>query len=286
MPNTRSRFRRARRAWEDVLAMDPRDGAAHVSVSLLMRWIGSPEKERAALARAVAKGSELNRIDRFKVLMRLGRYASAVRLAERTLDAGAALLDHRAFWDPWETDNRPVREGPQADLGELDRALRTAPGPWRRYFLGSLGGAEGLAHFDALPSTPRYRWMHYNAAMVALFAGSFRRAVRSFKIALRHEPMDWRAHGYLAEAYVCLDRPEEALRSMARGFAAAPENEHAQVHAWWGELELWLGRYERALERSTRACAMGAPFAHGWKDRKSTRLNSSHIQKSRMPSSA
>ena len=39
-------------------------------------------------------------------------------------------------------------------------------------------------------------------------------------------------------------------------------------------------------QRANAAAAFGdVPFTH-WADRKSTRLNSSHIQKSRMPSSA
>lgn len=265
IPNTRGRFRRARRAWLDVSRMDPRDGAAFISLSLLARWIGRPDQERSALRRAVAPGRELSRADRFKALMRLGRCAEAVRLAETIIDAGAALPDLRAFCDPWERDNRPDREAPQTDLAALSRALRTAPGPWRGFYLGSLGGPKGLGHFDALPAGGRYRWMHYNAAMEALFSGRFRRAVRSFHIALRHEPMDWRAHGYLSEAYACIDEPARARAQMARGLAAAPGSERAQVYAWWGELELWLGGYARALALTTRACAMGAPFAHGWK---------------------
>ncbi|MBI3553371.1 MAG: tetratricopeptide repeat protein [Elusimicrobia bacterium] len=265
VPNARSRFLCALQAWKAVLKASPRDGSAWVSLSLLMRWIGRPKQERAALRRAVAKGSELSRADRFKALMRLGRYANAVWLAERMLDGSVSVPDLRAFWDPWEQNNRPLREAPQTDLGALDRALKSAPGPWRQFYLGCLRGPEGLGHFDALPSGARYRWMHCNAAKEALFSGSFRRAVRSFKIALRHEPMDWPARCFLAEAYVCLDEPAQARREMARGLQAAPETERAQVHAWWGELELWLGDYEAALERSTRACSLGAPFAHGWK---------------------
>ena len=48
-----------------------------------------------------------------------------------------------------------------------------------------------------------------------------------------------------------------------------------------GELEAWL-------EESMAHKAAYWRLEHGWReaDRKSTRLNSSHIQKSRMPSSA
>ena len=264
LPNKRVRFQQARRAWEAVLKLDPRDSRSWMALSLLMRWIGGPEQEQASLRRAVTRGQRLSPAERFKALMRLGRFVPAVTLAEKILNNGLTLVDFRAFSDPWEKDNRPDRKAPQTNLDALARSLRTSPGPWREFYLGSLGGPKGLRHFDALPSGARYRWMHYNAAMEALFSCSFHAAIRWFNIALR-QPMDWRAHGYLAEAYVCVDRPEKARREMARGLDAAPENEKAQVYAWWGELELWLGDYARSLELTTRACAMGAPFAHGWK---------------------
>jgi hypothetical protein len=241
--------------------MDPRDGAARLSLSLLHRWTARPEQEADELRRAIAPGSELRPADRFKALMRLGRHAEAARLAERILDGGASLPDLRAFWDPWEKDNRPDRETPLTDL----RALDGAPAPWRQFYLGCLAGPRGLRHFDAIPGGARYRWMHYSAAMEALFSGRFRMAVSSFNTALRHKPLDWRAHGYLAEAYACVDEPTLARREMARGFAASPKIERAQALAWQGELDLWLGGYARALRRTTRACAMGAPFAGGWR---------------------
>ena len=52
---------------------------------------------------------------------------------------------------------------------------------------------------------------------------------------------------------------------MARAFAAAPAIERAQALAWQGEMDLWLGDYSRALKHTTRACALGAPFAGGWR---------------------
>ncbi len=261
VPNAPSRFPEAIRAWRDVLEMDPRDGAARLSLSLLLRWTGRPEEEARELRRAVEPGSALKPADRFKALMRLGRCAEATRLAERILDVGATLADLRAFWDPWEKDNRPDREAPLTDL----RALDGAPAPWRQFYLGCLAGPRGLRHFDAIPGGRRYRWMHYSAAMEALFSGDFRMAVSSFNTALRHKPLDWRAHGYLAEAYACVDEPALARREMARGSAAAPRIERAQALAWRGELDLWLGDYARALVHTTRARAMGAPFAGGWR---------------------
>lgn len=250
VPNVRGRLPEKRRAWRAVAKADPADGSARLALSLLARWIGTPEEERAELSLAVAKGSVLSRADRFRALMRLGRCREAARLGEEILDDGVTLLELRAFWDPWEKDNRPDREAPLGDA----RALRAAPAPWRGFYLGG-----------ALPRGPRYRFMHYNAAMEALFSGSFRAAVRSFRVALRGRPVDWRAHGYLAEAYACVDEPSLARREMARACAAAPRLERAQALAWRGELDLWLGHYDDALERTTRAAAGGSPFAHGWR---------------------
>ncbi|UPT75017.1 MAG: hypothetical protein M0D55_04695 [Elusimicrobiota bacterium] len=85
-----------------------------------------------------------------------------------------------------------------------------------------------------MPPGDRYRWMNYNAAMEALFRESFSRAVAWFEAALREPLVDWRAHGYFAEALLCVDRPAEARRQMKLALAAAPENERAQVFAWWG----------------------------------------------------
>jgi len=259
VPNAPARLPQAILAWEEVLEADPSDGAAHLSLSLQLRWVGRRDEEEAVLRRAVETKVTLSPAGRFKALMRLGRYAEAARLGETILDGRVTLDDLRAFWDPWEKDNRPDREAPLADARSLALALKRTKGPWRRFYLGCLGEPGGFA---ALPSGRRYGWMHYGAAMDALFSGRFAQAVRSFNIALRRRPLDWRAHGYLAEAYACLDEPGLARRSMARAHAGASGPEKAQALAWRGELDLWLGDYERALERTTKS---GSPFAHGWR---------------------
>lgn len=265
VPNAPERREEALAAWRAAASADPADGSARIAESLLLRWVGRPAEERAALRRALAKGSVLDRAARFRALMRLRRCAEAARLAERTLDAGPSLADLRAFWDPWEKDDRPERGGPEADWRAVGRSLRGVRGPWRAFYLGMLDGPRGLGHFDGLPRGGRYGWMQYGAAMKALFSGGFRRAIDSFGVALRRAPADWRGHGYLAEAHACVDEPALALRQMARAAAAAPPPERAQALAWQSELDLWLGDYETALARASRAAELGAPFAHGWK---------------------
>ncbi|UPT75016.1 MAG: hypothetical protein M0D55_04690 [Elusimicrobiota bacterium] len=145
VPNAPLRRERARRAWEEVVRADPEDGAARVSLSLLERWTGTAQGERAYLGEAVAPGRSLSRPERFMALMRLGRFAEAVGLAEAALDDGMTLADFRAFIDPWEKDNRPDRTAPQTDVAALDAALRDAPGPWRAFYLGSLGGRSSIS---------------------------------------------------------------------------------------------------------------------------------------------
>lgn len=260
VPNAPTRRLRQRLAWRAVLRLDPLDGGAWLALSGLARWNGRPGEEAAALRKALA--GRLEPRDRFRALMRLGRYAQAWRTAEKLLDAGARLEDLRAFWDPWEKDNRPDPSAPQADLRELARAPR---GPWRALYLGIVGGASGLDSFDEIPSDPRYRWMHYGAALELLLACRFARAEKAFRTALEHPGMDWRAHGYLAEACLCQDKPEAAMREMALALEAAPREELAQVRAWRGELELWIGRYDLALESLTAAAREGSPFSHAWK---------------------
>ena len=53
-----------------------------------------------------------------------------------------------------------------------------------------------------------------------------------------------------------------------------------------GQLSAWFGRTQALFSISLNAAANHATAIIGPSDRKSTRLNSSHIQKSRMPSSA
>lgn len=260
VPNAPTRRLRQRRAWRAVLRLDPKDGGAWLALSGLARWTGRPGEERAALRKALA--GRLEPRDRFRVLVRLGRYARAWRTGEEILDAGARLEDLRAFWDPWEKDNRPDPSAPQADLAALARAPR---GPWRALYVGIVGGAARLDSFEELPSSPRHLWMHYGAALELVLACRFERAERAFRAALEHPGMDWRAHGYLAEACLCQDKPEAAMREMALALPKAPAEERAQVLAWWGELELWIGRYESALARLNEAAEGGSPFSHAWK---------------------
>ena len=58
---------------------------------------------------------------------------------------------------------------------------------------------------------------------------------------------------------------------------------HTSLAIAWGHW-VWMGN--TAIRRSRDGAKLEPQLVESWEDRKSTRLNSSHIQKSRMPSSA
>ncbi|MBI2788833.1 MAG: tetratricopeptide repeat protein [Elusimicrobia bacterium] len=178
------------------------------------------------------------------------------------------MPDLRAFWDPWEWDERAPREALLRELAALERALGPKPrGPWLHYYRGSLSGPDGLPHFERLAGYPakRYGWMWFRAASAALLASRFEDAAAWFQRSLAAKPADWRAHCFLAEARLCLGRRAEAFAGMDRALRAAPASEKGQVLAWRGAFELWLGRYDRALALLDEAAALGAQCAHCWR---------------------
>jgi len=255
--------------YRALLKDDPRDARACLGLAAVMRASARPASERALLARALLhdRGS-LPRADRFRALMKLGRHKAAVVEAERILDAGPTLEDIRVFWDPWEWDDRLPRAARRLELGRLERSLgKRARGPWLHYYRAELLGPEGLNHFEALEGFPRkrYGWMFAKAGLAALCAMRFEQAAAWLKLALKGKPADWRTNGFLAEAYLCLRRPKEALAEMAKAARSAPPDDAGQVLAWRGAVDLWLGRYEEALARLDRACRLDAPCAFGWR---------------------
>ncbi|MDD5303206.1 MAG: tetratricopeptide repeat protein, partial [Elusimicrobia bacterium] len=263
------RLKRAERLFRAVLRCVPGDAAAWLSLASVMGAAGRTSEERRLLSRAAGLARGRHALgDRFKALMKLRRYKAAVKTAERILDGEPGLSDMRCFWDPWEWDERVPREERLLELRAFERALGPAPrGPWLHYYRGSLSGPEGLSHFERLADHPakRYGWMYFKAGTSALMASKFEKAASWFKLALAGKPADWRAHCFLAEAYLCLNRPEAAFAEMDRALRAAPAVEAGQVLAWRGAFELWLGRYEKALVLLEKAAALGAQCAFCWK---------------------
>ncbi|MCM2303870.1 MAG: tetratricopeptide repeat protein [Elusimicrobia bacterium] len=263
------RLARAEALFRLVLRCDPGDPSACLSLASAAAAAGRGAAEKAWLRRAAALARRRGALgEEFKALMKLRRGKEAVAAAERILDRRPGLDDLRCFWDPWEWDERAPREELLRELAAFERSLGPKPrGPWLHYYRGFLSGPAGLAHFERLEAFPakRYAWMWFRAASAALLAGEFERAAVWFERCLAGEPADWRAHCFLAEAYLCLGRRADAFAGMDRALKAAPESEAGQVLAWRGAFELWLGRYEEALALLDRAAALGAQCAFCWR---------------------
>lgn len=259
----------AARVFRGILRSAPRDARACLGLAAVMRTRADEKKELALLSRANLSTAPISRLDRFRSLMKLGRYKQAIAEAEKILDEGPTLDDIRTFWDPWEWDDRRPRSDRLKALKKLERALgKRARSPWLHYYRAELVGPEkGMAHFSALAGFPakRYGWMFSKAGLAAHCAARFDVAARWFKIALRSKPADWRTNAFLAEAYLCLRRPKEALDEMEHARAAAPPEDAGQVLAWRGAFDLWMGRYEEALARLDEACGLDAQCAFSWR---------------------
>ncbi|MBI3552097.1 MAG: tetratricopeptide repeat protein [Elusimicrobia bacterium] len=252
-----------------ILRIDPADARARMTLGDVLFSSGKVRRGRAVLAQALRldRGT-LEPIDRFKVLMKLGRYKAAVAAAERILDKGPRLVDIRCFWDPWEWDDRRPRSSRVSELRRFEAAIGPrARSPWLHYYRADLRGPEGLPEFERLAgfSAKRYGWMFFKAGTAALLEGRFETAAKWFKISLRRRPKDWRAHCFLGEAYLCLRRPRAAFQEMDRALRAAPDSEGAQIQAWRGAFDLWLGNYKKALARLNIACGAGAQCAFCWR---------------------
>ena len=221
----RRRLRRAAHLFRAVLRCDPLDAAACLSLASVMSAAGRAAEEKALLRRAVGMSrGPLTLGDRFKALMKLRRYKEAVATEERILDENPGLPDIRGFWDPWDWDERVSREERRRELRAFERALGPKPrGPWLHYYRGSLSGPEDLENFNLLAGYPakRYGWMYFKAGSAALTAANFEQAATWFKRALAGRPVDWRAHCFLAETYLCLRKSAAAFAEMDRP-AAAP----------------------------------------------------------------
>lgn len=197
--------------------------------------------------------------------MRRGDFRRAFAVGERILDAGLTLPAMRLFWDPWEGE-RADGAAQTRRIQALNRLARApTPRPWPHYYLGSLtldaSEAEPVCRF---PSA-RYGWMQAKAGWLHLRQGSFHKAAALLKTALSVRPSDWRGHGFLAEAYLCLGETRAALAALSRAAADAPRTEKGEALAWRGELELWFGRYRDALRTLDRACESGGLWGYCWR---------------------
>lgn len=264
-----NRWDRAESVFRRLLRENPRDSRAWHSLAAVMRGRRRPRAELDFLARALRfDRGELAGSDRFRALMKLGRYRDAVAEGERVLDGRPTVNDLRIFWDPWEWDDRLPRESRRAVLARFERALgpksRT---PWRHYYRAELLGPAAMDEFERIAAFPekRYGWMFAKAGLSALCEGQFPRAETWFKRALRGKPADWRTHCFLAETYLCLGRSAAAFAELDKAESVAPVDDKGQVLAWRGAVDLWLGDYAAALKRLDEACALDAQCAFSWR---------------------
>jgi tetratricopeptide (TPR) repeat protein len=260
--------KKAERLLTRILKIDPDEPRPYLFAGGILFSSGRIERGRALLKEALRLDrGRLLPGERFTAQMKLGRYAAALAGAEKILDGRPALGDVRAFWDPWEWDDRPL-EDRRGELLKLERAAgRGAARAWVHYYRADLHGPEERAHFRKLAAFPRkrYAWMFAKAGLAALCDGRFPEAETWLRGALAHKTVDWRTRGFLAEALLCLRRPDESFAQMDLAAAEAPVDEAGQVVAWRGALDLWLGRYDSALAHFDEALRLGAPYALAWR---------------------
>lgn len=267
------RWRRAEALMRDFLRLEPASEERRRELGEVLRARaraykakGHMRESEKLLGRAgrLAEADAAERGDRFRSLVALGKYAEAIAEGERILDAGPTLADMRVFWHPWDAARfENIRERHARALDGLIEKGRG--GPWAHYFRGIL--RDRPSDFRDLKRFParRYGWMNGRAGHLNLMHQDFEEAVRRLRLALRWKPVDWRLRGFLAEALLCLHRTREAFAELDRARGEAPEEEGAQVLAWRGALDLWLGRYPKALRELDLACRLGALWAFCWR---------------------
>ncbi|UPT75766.1 MAG: tetratricopeptide repeat protein [Elusimicrobiota bacterium] len=257
----------ARALARRALRLSPGDPRALLIEGEVLFVSGDREGARRSLSAALRRDrGVLTRAERFKACVKLRDWRRALALAGRILDDGPQLQDLRAFWDPWEWDERVPRAEREAEILSLEKAAGPAS-PWTLYYRGALAGPSALADFRRLARLParRWAWMLGKAATTALWNGEFALAADWFERALSGGPADWRARAFRAETLLCLHRVEEAYAELERARAEAPPTESAQALAWLGAFDLWTGRYESALARLEEADRLGAMCAPCWK---------------------
>ncbi len=264
---TAGRIKQAKALLARMIKLEAADARAYLIAGGILFSSGAVARGRALIETALRLDrGELTPGEKFAALMKIGRYKAAIAAAERLLDGRPSLADIRALRDPWDWDDRPLGDR-KRELLKLERALGKAGGPWLPYYRADLRGPEELRQFDKLKKLPakRYGWMFSKAGLAMLCAGRFPEAESWLRGALSYKTVDWRTRGFLAEALLCLRRPNEAFAQMQRALPEAPADEAGQVVAWRGALDLWLGRYESAVKRFDSALRLGAPYALSWR---------------------
>jgi tetratricopeptide (TPR) repeat protein len=202
-------------------------------------------------------------------------YRRAAEQAEQALDhldpEGLALLS-RAWPENWLRQHDD--EFYAAHLAAVERQARAMPGsPWPDFFRASLllrrnryAEAAALAPRLAAFPGPRYGWMRYVTGLAALLDCRYAAAAAEFSAALACRGADWKARCHLAEALLCLHRPQQAFTQFSQAEAdAAKVGAACEVWAWRGEARLWMGQAQEALADLDRAVEAGAKLALCWR---------------------
>jgi hypothetical protein len=239
---------------------------------LLLAALNAARGADAAARRALEAGlaaapCEEERISRVRAFAWLGRYAEAAVEGEAILSRGATLHEVRLLRYPWSPQRADACGGAHAAL--LEKALARRPeDPWLLLYHGFL--ARSPRSWARLRSVvgrrrARYGWMLQAAGSTFLRAGSYAQAIDYLGVAASPKNADWQARCFLGEALLCAGRQREAFASFAAAHEQAAAHERCEVLAWRGEMSLWLGRYERALEDLEPALAGGALWALTWR---------------------
>jgi len=198
----------------------------------------------------------------------LGLYEEAFATGEALLDAGECGFDMRLFWYPMP--GREVDKFRAAHMKAL-RDLEDGPmAPWVAYYRGLLErGLEGSRHWLGRSElfTGRYAWMNVMIGRFLALQGDWEPAAERLELGAAAAGMrDWRAYTCLAEVHLCLGRKAAARRALTRAVACAESDfQRGEALAWRGEIRLWLGDYEAAIEDLAKAETLGSSYAQTWK---------------------
>ena len=229
--------------------------------------------------------------------------------AELTL-AEVALAERR-YADVWDRTNHVLTlQTDQADAlmlaslafaqtQHVDEAIHAMNRPLRHARIAS----RPSIFFRLLETTGDFEDLPRDRRPLALLANYYRylriHDEANGRAAIRYATRAVRTGDRPADAYVAMsivyekqDKPEQALEALLK--AIEQNQNHAEALRWAYRIYLKRGDLLNAsqMARAAFEAAPADPFYEEHlntvlvKDRKSTRLNSSHIQKSRMPSSA
>jgi tetratricopeptide (TPR) repeat protein len=280
----RRRFKAAESELAEAFQPDSRE-ADNSRLEVLLKLIDAGRcgrgLERAVLdcaARSQA-GDALRRewVQVFSALMCARLYTSAFQLGETILEKAGRLDSPGQLMYPWWRKHlRSMTERPflLRELAGLDAAAKTGGFPhWFAYYRAILADSCGrhsqaLREYENLRDLDpeRYSWMFESFVMAKLAKLDFDGAADVCRTVLRRWPSHWWVRCRLGEALLAKGDVPSGLREFERGLEAAAPAARREVLTWFGEIFLWLGDYEKALERLNEAVRLGAStFVYGWR---------------------